>query len=71
MADMVPVGSRRPRRAAKPTPLKAILLKCLDCCGGEATAVRLCTIFRSPLWRVRMGRGQNNPRQTAANRAAI
>ncbi len=35
---------------------KAIRLKCLDCCCGNATEVRLCQLRRCPLWRFRMGR---------------
>ncbi len=35
---------------------KAIRLKCLDCCCGNAAEVRLCQLRRCPLWRFRMGR---------------
>ncbi len=35
---------------------KAIRLKCLDCCCGNAAEVRLCQLRRYPLWRFRMGR---------------
>lgn len=35
---------------------KAIRLKCLDCCCGSATEVRLCESRKCPLWRFRMGR---------------
>ncbi len=35
---------------------KAIRLKCLDCCCGNAVEVRLCQLRRCPLWRFRMGR---------------
>lgn len=35
---------------------KAIRLKCLDCCCGNAAEVRLCPLRRCPLWRFRMGR---------------
>ncbi len=35
---------------------KAIRLKCLDCCCGNAAEVRLCQFRRCPLWRFRMGR---------------
>ena len=34
---------------------RAIRLKCLDCCCGNAAEVRLCTIQKCPLWRFRMG----------------
>ena len=35
---------------------KAIRLKCLDCCGGQAGEVRECTAYRCPLWEWKMGR---------------
>ncbi len=34
---------------------RAIRLKCLDCCCGNAAEVRLCPIQTCPLWRFRMG----------------
>ena len=37
------------------TRQKAIRLKCIDCCGGQANEVRLCTAFKCPLWEYRMG----------------
>lgn len=35
---------------------KAIRLKCLDCCCGQAAEVRKCPAIDCPLWRFRMGR---------------
>lgn len=35
---------------------KAIRLKCLDCCCGQAAEVRKCTAVNCSLWRFRMGR---------------
>ena len=35
---------------------KAIRLKCIDCCAGQATEVRKCPAENCPLWRFRMGR---------------
>ena len=35
---------------------KAIRLKCLDCCAGQAAEVRKCPAENCPLWRFRMGR---------------
>lgn len=35
---------------------KAIRLKCLDCCCGQAAEVRKCPAEDCPLWRFRMGR---------------
>ena len=36
-------------------PLKAIRAKCLDCCGGSAKEVRLCTAKDCPLYLYRFG----------------
>jgi len=38
------------------TPLKAIRLKCLDCCGGSRKEVRLCPAKDCPLWPYRFGK---------------
>lgn len=35
---------------------KAIRLKCLDCCCGQAAEVRKCPAENCPLWRYRMGK---------------
>lgn len=40
----------------KPTPLRAIRNKCLDCCAGAAAEVRKCVIADCALWAFRMGR---------------
>ena len=37
------------------TPMKAIRLKCLDCCAGQAAEVRRCHIEKCPLWKYRFG----------------
>ena len=34
---------------------KAIRLKCLDCCCGNAAEVRRCHIVDCPLWVYRLG----------------
>ena len=42
----------------KPTrenPLRAIRLKCLDCCGNQSAEVRECPVYLCPLWPYRMG----------------
>ena len=59
------------------TPLKAIREKCLDCCGGSAHEVRLCTCEKCALYRFRFGKNPNragshrisekNPTQQAKN----
>lgn len=35
---------------------KAIRLKCLDCCAGQAAEVRRCPATNCSLWRYRMGK---------------
>src|SRR4029077_11740004 len=37
-------------------PLKALRLRCLDCCCGSAPEVRKCTAVACPSWPFRMGR---------------
>ncbi len=37
------------------TPLKAIRLKCLDCCCGSPKEVKLCTVEKCPLHSFREG----------------
>lgn len=39
-------------------PMKAIRLKCLDCCCGNAAEVRRCSILDCPLWPFRLGRNR-------------
>lgn len=34
---------------------QAIRLKCLDCCGGITSEIRLCTCKECPLYNFRMG----------------
>lgn len=42
------------------TPLRAIRLKCLDCCGASALEVKLCTLSRCALSPYRMGKTPDN-----------
>ena len=37
-------------------PLKAIRLKCLDCCCDQANEVKICEIKNCPLWPFRFGK---------------
>ena len=37
------------------TPVKAIRAKCLDCCCGHPSEVRICTASKCPLYPYRMG----------------
>lgn len=39
---------------ARVSPLRALRLKCLDCCNGSAREVRLCTAVDCPSWPFRM-----------------
>ena len=39
----------------KLTPMRAIRFKCLKCCCGSISGVRLCTIDRRPLYTYRSG----------------
>jgi hypothetical protein len=41
---------------ARVSPLRALRLKCLDCCNGSAREVRLCTAVDCPSWPFRMGK---------------
>jgi hypothetical protein len=46
---------------ARLSPVRALRLRCLDCCNGSAQEVRLCTAVDCPSWPFRMGR---NPWRT-------
>ena len=37
------------------TPVRAIRKKCLDCCCGQFSEVRLCPILGCPLYPYRLG----------------
>jgi len=41
------------------TPLKAIRLKCLDCCCGSRYEVKLCTCLDCTLYPFRFGKNPN------------
>jgi len=40
----------------KLTPIKAIRVKCMDCCCGQAKEVRECELKNCSLWPYRMGK---------------
>lgn len=40
---------------SKITPMKAIRLKCLECCAGQRLEVRECLLKTCPLFPYRMG----------------
>ena len=50
------------------SPLRALRLKCLDCCNDSAQEVRLCTAVDCPSWPFRMGR---NPWVSEARREIV
>ncbi len=50
MEDLEQVGH------ARVSPLRALRLKCLDCCNGSTREVRLCTAVDCPSWPFRMGK---------------
>jgi hypothetical protein len=52
---------------ARVSPLRALRLKCLDCCNDSAQEVRLCTAADCPSWPFRMGK---NPWRAPLSAAA-
>lgn len=40
---------------ARKSPMKAIREKCLDCCSGQPSEVRLCESVKCALWPFRSG----------------
>ena len=50
------------------SPLKALRLRCIDCSGGSANEVRLCTAIQCPAWPFRMG---ENPWRAPASEAQL
>lgn len=45
------------------SPLKAIRLKCLECCAGSSNEVRDCHMGDCPLWPYRFGRYLDRPKR--------
>ena len=43
--------------------LKVIREKCLDCCGGQHSEVRICHITTCPSWPYRMGKNPFHKRK--------
>ncbi len=54
---------------ARVSPLRALRLKCLDCCNGSAQEVRLCTAVDCPSWPFRMGKNPWSAPASDARRA--
>ncbi|MBC7152734.1 MAG: hypothetical protein H5U22_25495 [Rhizobium sp.] len=55
---------------ARVSPLRALRLRCLDCCNGSAREVRLCTAVDCPSWPFRMGKNPWRRPLTGEERAA-
>jgi hypothetical protein len=45
--------------AGHTTPLRAVRLHCVECCGGSSNEVRHCSATSCPLWPFRFGRRPN------------
>ena len=56
---------------ARVAPLRALRLKCLDCCNGSAQEVRLCTAVDCPSWPFRMGKNPWRRKLDQEERAAL
>lgn len=41
------------------TPMKAIRAKCLDCCAGQYSEVKMCPCTSCPLYDFRLGKNPN------------
>ena len=52
------------------TPVKAIRAKCLDCCCGHPSEVRICTAKNCSLFPYRMGKRPKTGRNTLENETA-
>jgi hypothetical protein len=50
------------------SPLRALRMKCLDCCNGSAQEVRLCTAVDCPSWPFRMAKNPWSSPVSAARR---
>lgn len=48
-------------KTSNPNPVKAIRLKCLDCCAGSSQEVDKCTAKKCPIYPFRYGK---NPFRT-------
>ena len=53
------------------SPIKAIRLKCLDCCCGQRVEVNLCPCEDCPLWPFRFGKNPYSNKTFRWHRAEI
>ena len=56
---------------ARMSPLKALRLRCVDCCAGSAHEVRLCVSVTCPSWPFRMGSNPWRPPISPATRERL
>ena len=56
---------------ARVSSLRALRLKCLDCCNDSAQEVRLCTAVDCPSWPFRMGKNPWRRKPGQEERAAL
>jgi hypothetical protein len=56
---------------ARVSPLRALRLKCFDCCNASAQEVRLCTAVECPSWPFRMGKSTWRAPLDQEERAAL
>jgi hypothetical protein len=49
------------------TPIKAIRLKCLECCADSSLEVKLCDLKRCSLHKFRLGRNPNINRKAMSD----
>lgn len=56
---------------AKISPLKAIRKQCLECCGGSAKEVKLCTVPNCSLYPFRFGKNPNRRGRRGGNVEAL
>ena len=50
------VGKPPDATERKLTPVKAIRMKCKDCCCDSVAEIRKCELTSCPLWRYRLGK---------------
>ena len=48
-----------PNQGTTLTPIKAIRAKCLDCCAGQFSEVKLCPVPSCSLYPYRLGKNPN------------
>ena len=53
------------------SPIKAIRLKCLDCCCGQRVEVNLCSCEDCPLWPFRFGKNPYSNKTFSDEQKAI